>query len=63
MLFPSTWQPPNEFFSISTIYQRFDSFVASEGSADADWALEYLSNYVVDLTVDSDGNGLPDWAW
>ena len=47
MLMPVDWLPPLEYFSISTIYPLFDSFVASEGTQDVDWYNTFLSNYVV----------------
>ena len=57
MLMPVDWLPPLEYFSISTIYPLFDSFVASEGTEDIDWYNTFLSNYVVDApTIDV-------WQW
>jgi LruC domain-containing protein len=57
MLMPVDWLPPLEYFSISTIYPLFDSFVASEGTQDVDWYNTFLSNYVVDApTIDV-------WEW
>jgi LruC domain-containing protein len=47
MLMPVDWLPPLEYFSISTIYPLFDSFVASEGTENIDWYDTFLSNYVV----------------
>jgi len=54
---PVDWLPPLEYFSISTIYPLFDSFVASEGTQDVDWYNTFLGNYVVDApTIDV-------WEW
>lgn len=47
MLMPVDWLPPLEYFSISTIYPLFDSFVASEGSQNVDWYDTLLTDYVV----------------
>ncbi len=57
MLMPIDWAPPLEYFSISTIYPLFDSFVTSEATQFQDWYDTYLSNYVVPVPA---GNG---WAW
>ncbi len=57
MLMPVDWLPPLEYFSISTIYPLFDSFVASQGTRDLDWYNTFLSNYVVAApTIDV-------WMW
>jgi len=57
MLMPVDWLPPLEYFSISTIYPLFDSFVASEATENIDWYNTFLSNYVVAApTIDV-------WQW
>lgn len=57
MLMPVEWLPPLEYFSISTIYPLFDSFVASMAAENADWYNTFLSNYVVAApTIDV-------WEW
>lgn len=57
MLMPVDWLPPLEYFSISTIYPLFDSFVASQGTQALDWYNTFLSNYVVAApTIDV-------WMW
>jgi len=57
MLMPIDWLPPREFFSISTIYPLFDSFVASEGTDYLDWYHTALSAYLVPVPPQS------EWAW
>jgi LruC domain-containing protein len=57
MLMPIEWLPPLEYFSISTVYPLFDSFVASEGAENVDW---YATAFSEDLVQ------VPDpsiWAW
>jgi len=57
MLMPVDWLPPLEYFSISTIYPLFDSFVASEATENVDWYNTFLGNYVVAApTIDV-------WEW
>ena len=57
MLMPIDWLPPMEFFSISTIYPLFDSFVESEATQYLDWYDTSLSNYVVPVPAVS------VWGW
>jgi len=57
MLMPIDWLPPLEYFSISTIYPLFDSFVASEATQYLDWYDTFLSNYVVAVPT------MNVWAW
>ncbi|MGD8206449.1 MAG: LruC domain-containing protein [Thiohalocapsa sp.] len=57
MLMPIDWLPPLEFFSISTIYPLFDSFVGSEATQYLDWYDTYLPDYVVPVPA------VNVWGW
>jgi LruC domain-containing protein len=57
MLLPSQWLPPNEYFDISDVYPRFDTFVTSGGTSDQDWSNNYKAEVVVPVPEQS------LWAW
>lgn len=49
MLLVHNWKPPAESRDTRNVYSRFNSFVSSQGAADANWYLDYFLPWVINM--------------